>query len=50
MEYIVIEEKYLSDLLVRVNNKLENGYKCQGGIMSFVVRDGSNYYCQAMIK
>ena len=49
MEYIVISETSLYDLKEIVNEKLTEGFKCQGGIAAANLLD-KNYFFQAMIK
>ena len=50
MRYIVLENKYLWDLVKEVNINLKEGWVLQGGV-STGVRNGSyKYYIQAMVK
>lgn len=46
MEYIVVITYNLDEFINRVNDKIKEGYICQGGIF----KSDTNYFIQAMIK
>jgi hypothetical protein len=48
MEYIILREVVPALLEKKVNEKLKEGFKCQGGVIRFV--DIQEYYMQAMVK
>lgn len=48
MEYIILEDYSSINLEKKVNEKLKEGFKCQGGVTRFV--DRLEIYMQAMVK
>ena len=51
MEYKVVEDHKLSDLVLVVNGLIEKGWVPQGGVIfSHRHTDGSGKYVQAMVK
>ena len=55
MKYIIVDSNRTDDLEKAVNEKLEEGWECLGGLSSFFVSptlrlDAETVYTQAMIK
>lgn len=55
MEYIIVEKNTIKGLEKVVNEKLEDGWECLGGLSSFSIPPSAIYkakvvYAQAMIK
>jgi hypothetical protein len=55
MKYIIVERNTIEDLEKAVNEKLEEGWECLGGLSSFFITPSMIYkakvvYNQAMIK
>jgi hypothetical protein len=50
MTYILVEATNPKELMVRVNDFIEEGFKLQGGISVACHYSGSIYYTQAMVK
>ncbi len=55
MKYIIVDSNRTDDLEKAVNEKLEEGWECLGGLSSFFVSPNMHYkadtvYAQAMIK
>jgi Domain of unknown function (DUF1737) len=50
MTYILVEATNPKELMIRVNDFIEEGFKLQGGISVACHYSGSIYYTQAMVK
>jgi hypothetical protein len=50
MKYILVEATSPKELMVRVNDFLEEGYLCLGGISVACHYSGSIYYTQSMVR
>jgi hypothetical protein len=50
MEYRVIEEVNVSDLIIEVNNAIKQGWKPQGGICAINKDQCGSVWAQAIIK
>jgi hypothetical protein len=49
MRYIIIEKRNVQELETEIENRLYDGYSCQGGIC-VSSQDGFIWYTQAMTK
>ena len=54
MEYIIVQQLSLNDQMKAVNQRLEDGWECTGGVSTFAALNEENEsvtaYTQAMIK
>ena len=50
MEYIVLKDSGIEELISLVNQFIADGWKPVGGISTGDIMGSSNYYLQAMIK
>lgn len=50
VEYNVIRDDYLSDLIEKVNDMLALGWRPQGGIFAYNTLGNGYKHCQAMIR
>ena len=53
MEYLVINESSIDELIAEVHKRLATGWKLQGGVTCSVSETVEYYYpeyCQAMVK
>lgn len=48
--YMIIQDSYQDDLIRRVNDAIENGYRISGGVSTYIDDDGIIMFCQAVVK
>jgi len=49
-EYTVITAASANDLELSVNERLKDGWECQGGISIAMLAESGREFCQAMVK
>jgi len=49
-EYTIITAASANDLELSVNERLKDGWECQGGISIAMLTESGREFCQAMVK